>query len=76
MTNTFMLEKAIRESGIKRNAIMKQLNIKAYSTLREKIENKYEFTASEIIKLCEILHLDNDQREVIFFANNAECHSA
>ena len=76
MTNSTMLEKAITDSGIKRNAIMKALNIRSYSTLREKIETKYEFTASEIIKLCEILRLDNDQREAIFFANVAESHSA
>lgn len=76
MTNTEMLLNSIRESGLKRSTILKMTNIKAYSTLRAKIENKSEFTASEIIKLCEILHLTNDQREAIFFTNNAESYSA
>lgn len=76
MTNTEMLQDAIRESGLKNNAIMKQMNIKAYETLRAKIENRREFTASEITQLCEILHLDNEQREDIFFANSAESYSA
>lgn len=76
MTNSELLKKAIRESGIKRSTIMKLTNIKAYSTLRDKIGNRSEFTASEIQKLCEILHLDNEEREAIFFANDAESYSA
>lgn len=76
MTNSEMLESIIRESGIKRSAILKATGIKAYSTLRDKIWNRTEFTASEILRLCEILHLSNDQREAIFFAVDAEYHSA
>ena len=68
MTNSSMLEKIISESGIRKNAIMKQTGIKSYGTLRAKIGNKSEFTASEIEKLCEILHLSRTQREAIFFA--------
>ena len=68
MTNTSMLEQFISDSGIRRNAIMKQTGIKSYATLRAKIGNKSEFTASEIEKLCEILHLNRSQREAIFFA--------
>lgn len=76
MTNSEMLEKVIRESGIKRSAILKATGIKAYSTLRDKIWNRTEFTASEIQKLCEILGLSNEQREAIFFAKDAESYSA
>ena len=76
MVNSEMLENVIRESGIKRSAILKYTGIKAYSTLRDKINNRTEFMASEIQKLCEILHLDRDQREAIFFANSAELYSA
>lgn len=76
MTNTEMLQQAIKESGLKISAILKQTNIKAYSTLRAKIENRSEFTASEITQLCEILNLTNEQREGIFFANDAESYSA
>jgi hypothetical protein len=52
------------------------MNMKNYSTLRDKIENRREFSASEIMKLCEILRLDNDEMEKIFFVRNAEYHSA
>ena len=72
MTNTTLLEKRIRKSGLLKSAIMEQLGIKSYSTLRAKIENENEFTASEIMKLCEILGLDNLEREAIFFALDAE----
>lgn len=72
MTNTALLEQEIKDSGFLKASIMEQMGIKSYATLRAKIENESEFTASEINKLCEILHLDNDRREAIFFANNAE----
>lgn len=76
MTNTELLKKSIERSGMKISAILECMNIKSYSTLREKIEGKREFTASEIFKLCEVLHLDRDQMEEIFFAVDAEFHSA
>ena len=72
MTNTSLLKKKIQESGLRRSAIMAQMGIKSYATLRAKIENESEFTASEINKLCEILALDDDQREAVFFAIVAE----
>ena len=72
MTNTALLEKEVQKSGLLKSAIMRQMDIKSYATLRAKIENDSEFTASEINKLCDILHLDNDQREAIFFAKDAE----
>ena len=76
MTNSQMLEKIIRESGIKRSFILEKTGIKAYSTLRDKIWNRSEFMASEIQALCEILHLTSEQREAIFFTKDAESHSA
>ena len=76
MTNTELLQKEIERSGMKINAILRLMNIGSYSTLRAKIENRSEFSASEITRLCEILDLDNDQREAIFFAADAEYHSA
>lgn len=76
MTNTELLNKCINDSGLKFSAIMEKMNIKAYQTLRAKIENRQDFKASEIEKLCMILNLDRDQREAIFFANDAEYHSA
>lgn len=76
MTDTVMLQKAIERSGLKISSILEQMGIKSYATLRDKIENRQEFKASEIKKLCEILHLDADQMNGIFFAVEAESHSA
>ena len=76
MTDTMRLRKAIKESGLKRSEILKRSGIKAYSTLRDKVDNKREFTASEITKLCDILNLSTEQREAIFFASSGELHSA
>lgn len=76
MTNTQLLNKAIEDSGLKISRILEYMGIKAYATLRDKIENKREFTAREITQLCDILNLDNDQREAIFFAKDAEYYSA
>ena len=76
MVNTGMLNKLIGDSGLKLSAIMEKMNIKAYETLRAKIENRRDFTASEIEKLSAILGLNMEQREEIFFAKDAEYHSA
>lgn len=72
MTDSTLLEKKIRDSGLFKRAIMNQLGIRSYSTLRAKIGNESEFTASEIDKLCDILHIDSGEREAIFFAVVAE----
>ena len=72
MTNSSELEKRIKESGLHKAWILNQLGIKSYATLRAKIRNESEFTASEIDKLCDILNINNSQRGAIFFANVAE----
>lgn len=76
MTDTERLKKAIEQSGLKISSIMEQMGIRSYTTIRDKIENRQEFKASEIRKLCEILHLDAAQMNGIFFAADAEYHSA
>lgn len=68
MTNTKLLEKHIRESGIKRCVIAEKCGVDAH-TLRNKIQNKSEFTASEIIALSRILSLPNRVRDEIFLAS-------
>lgn len=72
MTNSLELEKRIKDSGLRRSWILHQLGIKSYATLRAKIKNDSEFTASEIDKLCDILNISKSQRGAIFFANSAE----
>ena len=72
MTNTAMLQKRIDESGMKRSAILQATGIKAYSTLRAKVNNQSDFTAREIQNLCEVLRIDNGDRNEIFFAKDVE----
>lgn len=76
MTNSELLRKAIKDAGIKNSAIMNAIGIKSYATLRAKIDNKSEFTAREIQELCELLNIDQDKREAIFFATESELYSA
>lgn len=76
MTDTEKLKEAIDKSGLKISGILERMGIKSYYTLQMKIENRQEFKASEISKLCEILHLDAAQMNEIFFAVGAEYHSA
>ena len=72
MTNSSLLEQKIQDSGLRRSWILEQIGIKSYATLRAKIKNESEFTASEIDKLCEILNISKGQRQAIFFAPAAE----
>lgn len=67
MTNSNLLEKYIRESGIKRCVIAEKCGVTAH-TLRNKIRNESEFTASEIVALAKILALTNKTRDEIFLA--------
>ena len=75
MTNTALLKKAIKDTGIKIFVIMEALEIKSYETIRRKINNRASFTAGEIQILCELLRLTKEQREQIFFASETECNS-
>jgi len=75
MTNTELLRQAIQDAGLKISAVMKALEIKSYTTMREKINNVKNFTVREIDILCALLNLTPEQREQIFFANNTELNS-
>lgn len=69
MTNTEMLRRIIKESGLKLEYIAAQLEISRFS-LSKKIENETEFKASEIQKLCDVLRISNNEdKEAIFFAS-------
>lgn len=67
MTNTTMLTKYIDESGYRKGHIANALGISSYG-LMLKINNKSEFKASEIAKLCELLKIPKKDRDTIFFA--------
>lgn len=66
MTNTKLIKKTIKESGLKRYALAEQMGL-TYQGLLNKINNVSEFKASEIKKIAEILNIDNELRERIFF---------
>ena len=67
MTNSELLEQTIKEKGIKKSYICKELDI-SFKTLRYKILGITEFKGSEIQKLSLILDLSTKDREHIFFA--------
>ncbi|MFV0395028.1 MAG: hypothetical protein ACK5LC_11650 [Coprobacillaceae bacterium] len=68
MTNTVLLEKKIRESGIKKSVILERLNL-SYQGLSNKIKGKTAFKAYEISEICDILKLSKIDKESIFFAS-------
>ena len=72
MTDTELLRKTIRDSGLKLEYIAQKLGLTRFG-LQKKIENDTEFKASEIIDLCNVLNIaDLEQRERIFFAQNVK----
>lgn len=75
MTNTKQLRKAIQKAGLKISVIMEALQIKSYTTMRDKINNVKCFTIKEVEILCELLRLTPEQREQIFFTNETEFDS-
>lgn len=72
MTDTEKLKEAIDKSGIKLDAILTVTGIKSYATLRGRINNETEFTASEISAIAYLLRMTPDQRDAIFFAKDVE----
>lgn len=69
MTNTELLNRIIKESGLKKKYIAERLGITGYG-LQKKIENRSEFKSSEISILCELLGITSlKQKETVFFAN-------
>lgn len=68
------LKDVIIEKGFRISWIANQLNITRY-TLYNKINGVTEFTASEIAKLTEILHLSNLEVMSIFFKKYSDLKS-
>lgn len=66
MTNTALLRKKIDESGYKLRFIAKQIGI-TYQGFLKKINNETEFKAKEIMILCDLLKIDIQEKELIFF---------
>jgi len=71
MTDTNKLEDLIRDSGYKRSFLCEQMGISGRS-LSNKVNNKTEFTASEIFKLSELLRINCTQQQTIFFSSEVD----
>lgn len=67
LTNTYLLHKALENSGISEAFIAKKMKCS-----RQKVARMFEgadLKVSEILTLCRILHLTDEQRNKIFFAS-------
>ena len=72
MVNTALLRSKILETGLKYKNIAQKLGISAY-TLQLKIDNKNEFTTSQVARLCEILDITAlREKEAIFFTKEVD----
>lgn len=69
MTNTKLLEAAIKASGLKKTHIAKQMGV-SRTSLVNYINNKTELKASQINMLCQILNIPEDERDAIFFGRS------
>lgn len=67
MTDTYLLEAAIKKKGFSRATIAEKLGI-SEMTLYRKLHNQTEFTASEIYKLSQLLDLPPG--DPIFFSQS------
>lgn len=68
MTNTQLLRLKIEASGYKMRFLAEKIGV-TYQGFIKKLNNKSEFKASEIKTLCLLLHLNDKERESIFFAD-------
>lgn len=67
MTDSELLKSKIADSGLKQGYIAEIIGLTSYG-FAKKINNETEFKASEIKKLCEILHITSlKEKETIFF---------
>ena len=67
MADMAALREKLDESGMKRVFVAEKLGI-SDQTLRVKLQGAYEFKASEIKALTDLLRLTNAEQEQIFFA--------
>lgn len=66
MTNTELLREKLDKSGYKLTFVAQQLDL-SYQGFLNKVSNKSDFTAPEIAKLKELLHLSAQDCNDIFF---------
>lgn len=66
MTNTKMLKGAITASGFTQAETAAKMGISA-TALNNKVTNKSQFTANDIVTLRKLLKLSRDEVDAIFF---------
>lgn len=67
MVDTLLLEKAIKDSGLKKSYLAEKLGISIQS-LRLRIQNDYDFRSNEVATLCQELNITKlTDKEKIFF---------
>lgn len=72
MTNTKLLEKLIKDSGLKLSFIAEKLGI-TRQALYKKINGRAQFTGPEIKIMCELLKLKTWAKiKPVFFADNVD----
>ena len=65
MTNTNLLKAKIIEKGLNQMIVSSKMGI-SYQSLNSKINNKSEFTATEILNLCKLLEITSNKDEYFF----------
>lgn len=74
MTNSLKLKSLLLLQGVKLKDLANLLGV-SIQTISMKINNKRPFKLSEILKVCEFLHIEDIQeRFLIFFSNNVDLH--
>lgn len=68
MTNTTEFKVAMMRASMTMESLAEQVGISAVS-MSYKVNNKREFTSSEIKRISDILNLTIEERELIFFAS-------
>ena len=71
MTDSLELDYAIKKAGLDRQKVAGLLGV-SQMTFFNKIHNRTEFKASEIVALKKLLNLSNEQRDRIFFAKGVD----
>ena len=66
--NTQLLEQKINESGLKQNYIIDQIGISAQAFGKKK-NNLTPFRVAEAYVICDLLHIDKEEKAKIFFAD-------
>ena len=70
-SNTELLEKRIAQAGLKKQYIAERIGL-SRQHLNNCIHNRAEFRATQMAILCDLLSIDIQEKEAIFFARGRE----